>query len=287
MAAKKAGRKSRGLSPKMSGAESFRHLIGQEADAHDAQIPVILSSDDPEAVHRARVALRRLRSTVRGFADMLTPDVEGQLEGLLAERFRRLGALRDADVHAEALAGTPAGDEAAREAARLRDVLRAELRHEGTRVADDLGRVLDGARISRGGRRKRLAQAPVGLIASRALQDAWTEMLAFGKRLDRLSEDDLHSFRKRAKDMRYLAEFFGPLWPDQPEAPMVRRMARMQDALGLLNDLTNMRRTAEAGAEADRLPPDAAEREGEARKETDTAWTRLRKMPPWWHALRS
>ncbi|MDO5371653.1 CHAD domain-containing protein, partial [Paracoccus sp. (in: a-proteobacteria)] len=232
----------------MSGLQAFRRLIEQGAATHDAQIEPILTSDDPEAVHRARVALRRMRSTVRGFADMLSPDAGGRLEAVLAERFRRLGPLRDADVHAGELAGTPAGDEAARQAADLRKALRAELRDDAwVPLSDEVARLLDGSRLVRGGRRRRLAEASVQVIASRALQVAWTEMLAFGNDLGRLSEDDLHDFRKRAKDMRYLSEFFGPLWPGRPEAEMVRRMAKMQDALGTLNDLTNMRRNAQEG----------------------------------------
>lgn len=280
---KKGGKKPKGLTAKMSGLEAFRELIGKGAAAHDAQIPEILFSDDPEAVHRARVALRRLRSTLRGFADMLSPDVEARLEQVLAERFRRLGPLRDADVHAEALAGTSAGDVATDEAARLREALRVELRDAGWKpLSDEIAELLRGAKLTPGGRRRRLAQAPVGVIASRALQSAWTEMLAFGKHLDRLSEDDLHSFRKRAKDMRYLSEFFGPIWADRPEAPMVRRMARMQDALGLLNDLANMRRNARKGTDPDRLLPDIAARESEARAEVDVSWKKLRKVAPWW-----
>jgi len=282
---RKGGKKPKGLTAKVSGRQAFRELIEKGVAAHDAQIPEILSSDDPEAVHRARVALRRLRSTLRGFADMLSPDVEERLERVLAERLRRLGPLRDADVHAEALAGTSVGDVAADEAARLREALRVELRDAAWKpLSDEIAELLDGARLTPGGRRRRLAEAPVGVIASRALQSAWTEMLAFGKHLDRLSEDGLHSFRKRAKDMRYLSEFFGPIWPDRPEAPMVRRMARMQDALGLLNDLTNMRRNAGKGTDPDRLLPDIAARESEARAEVEVSWKKLRKVAPWWCA---
>lgn len=284
-ASRKAGRKSKALAAKMSGLQAFRRLIEQGAATHDAQIEPILTSDDPEAVHRARVALRRMRSTVRGFADMLSPDAGGRLESMLAERFRRLGPLRDADVHAGELVGTPAGEEAARQAAELRKALRAEMKGKAWMpLSDEVARLLDGAKLTRGGRRRRLAEAPVRVIASRALQVAWTEMLAFGDHLDRLSDDDLHDFRKRAKDMRYLSEFFGPLWPGRPEAEMVRRMARMQDALGTLNDLTNMRRNAQEGPEAEWLPADAEEREAKARNQADKAWTRLRKVAPWWHA---
>ena len=32
------------------------------------------------------------------------------------------------------------------------------------------------------------------------------------------------------------------------------------------------------------LPADAEEREAKARSQADKAWTRLRKVAPWWHA---
>ncbi|MBU2958244.1 CHAD domain-containing protein [Paracoccus sp. 1_MG-2023] len=265
--------KSAGLAGDTNALDGFRRLLREDAVIHDRKRAAILTSDDPEAVHQARVALRRMRSLLRGFRDMLSPGTFKALDGLLKARADQLGPLRDADVQAEAL-GTPQAQSAA-------DDLRAELRatfqaETALSLKIEVERVLhDRNRAIRGDRRRRLADAPLPVIASRALQVAWTELLAFGPDLGRLDPEELHDFRKRSKEMRYLSEFFGRLF-DSDAAPMQKRMARMQDALGVVNDLVTMR------ARGSELPKGADKTEAKARARAAKAWDKLRGAPVWW-----
>lgn len=276
--------KSAGLVSRTTGLDALRRLLREGAAAYDARRASILTSDDPEHVHQARVALRRLRSLVRGFSDMLTGRTAGKLSDLLADRFRMLGPLRDADVHAEALTGSDEAEAAAAEAARLRADIREALADDKSLSLKMEIEVLlhETTSAVRGARRQRLATAPVGVMASRALQTAWTELLAFGPDLRTLSPGDLHSFRKRAKDMRYLSEFFGTLFEDDRK-PMLKKMSEMQDALGIVNDIANMR-AAQADENAPALPQDADRIEAEALKAGQKAWKKLRATAPWWSA---
>src|SRR5205814_9825308 len=62
---------------------------------HDA---VVRLDEDPEGVHQARVATRRLRSDLRTFASLLEPAWVAALTEELKWLAEHLGAARDADV---------------------------------------------------------------------------------------------------------------------------------------------------------------------------------------------
>ncbi|MBU3031465.1 CHAD domain-containing protein [Paracoccus marinaquae] len=270
------------LTPGMSAEEAFRLALRRGAATYEARRAAILSEDGtPEDVHAARVALRRMRSVLRGFSDMLTEKAERRLQRNLAERFRFLGPLRDADVQAEALTGDP-GKEAAAKAAELRAGVRAELaKSDEPALPGQIEALLaDDERLIRGDRCRRLAAAPVAVLASRALQVAWTELLAFGDDPTALPAVDLHEFRKRAKDFRYLSETFGPLCPGKAASASLKQLKVLQDSLGTLNDLHVMA----GGEDSGPLPHDAEEREAVARTSATDAWRKLRKAPLWWAA---
>lgn len=281
--ARRIGR-SAGLDPRTTGHDAFRRLLREGAAVYEARRAAILTSDDPDDVHQARVALRRLRSLLRGFGTMLAGGTARRLSALLVERFHQLQPLRDADVHAEALAGTPPAEAAAQQAAALRAVIREALaQSKALSLKQEIEALLhETSSVLRGARRQRLAAAPVVVMASRALQLAWTELLSFGPDLRALSPGDLHDFRKRGKDMRYLTEFFGPLFRDDPKK-MLKTMAKLQDALGIVNDIDHMR-AAQANEDAPALPPDADQIEADALKAGQKAWKSLRATQPWWTA---
>ncbi|HEV3463393.1 MAG TPA: CHAD domain-containing protein [Actinomycetota bacterium] len=83
----------------------FRHEAG------------VRTGEDPEAVHQARVATRRIRSTLRTFSRLLDEEWTDQLRDDLKWLADLLGAVRDTDVLLERFAGhladLPAEDEKA------------------------------------------------------------------------------------------------------------------------------------------------------------------------------
>lgn len=274
-------KEKRPLSPEMTALQAFGHLSRQLAAIEDAERQRIVATDDPEAVHAARVALRKLRSMLRGFADMLSDKVATELKDELVARFRQLGPLRDADVRAAALAGGPGAEAAMAEAARLRVLIRADFaKNPRPPLPDLIARWLERpAKLAPGARRARLATAPVSVLAARALQVAWTELLAFGPDLDRLMPEERHEFRKRMKDMRYLADFFLPLWREGKEArKMLRHIQQIQAKLGDLNDIEVMRLEG-----TEHLPAETQSREKACRKAVGKSWDRLRRFDAWWH----
>src|SRR5215211_7876434 len=74
----------------------FRHEAG------------VRTGEDPEAVHQARVATRRLRSTLRTFSSLLDPDWTDRLRDELKWLADLLGQVRDTDVLLERFNEPPA-----------------------------------------------------------------------------------------------------------------------------------------------------------------------------------
>src|SRR4029453_14799508 len=62
---------------------------------HDAGVRL---GEDPESVHQARVATRRVRSALRTFRDVIEPDWGRSLRDRLKGVAGRLGAVRDTEV---------------------------------------------------------------------------------------------------------------------------------------------------------------------------------------------
>src|SRR4029453_4592502 len=78
---------------------------------HEAGVRI---GEDPEAVHQARVATRRIRSTLRTFSSLLDEEGTARLRDDLKWRANLLGEVRDTDVllerFSEHLAALPAED---------------------------------------------------------------------------------------------------------------------------------------------------------------------------------
>lgn len=284
MARKARGGRAEAEAAAMTAAQMFAAHALRLAAEYDRQRAAILATDEPEATHRARVALRRMRSLVEGFSPVIASKAEARLARRLRDAFRALGPLRDADVRALALAATPEGEALAAAAAALRDDLRETLRAgDGPGLEAEVAALLGDPRFWREApHRQRLAAAPAGVLAQRALQVAWTDALAYGDDLAALDTEDRHDFRKDMKTLRYLSEFFAPLWPGGGQRDFLARMQKLQDALGTLNDIATLLHPAEGEAAPDLAGKLAAE-EREAMEKAAKHWRKLRLAGPWWH----
>ena len=198
--------------------------------------PGVRLGGEPEDVHQARVATRRMRSDLRTFAPLIDAGWAASLSEELRWLAAELGAVRDAEVLAERLQGTasrlPAGDvEAGRHVADelvggvagARERLLAAL-HEPRYVAL-LDRLVEAAHAPG-------LTAEAGGTARKVLPDLvdvpWSRLWRDGRRLDVHSPDEeLHALRIRAKRVRYAAEAVAPVMgPGQrgsaPRSPRCR-----------------------------------------------------------------
>ena len=237
------------LDPGWSAQDAVRQIV-RACLAHFAtNAAQIARSRNPEFLHQARVALRRMRSALRLLppGDQQADSLRAGLRWLSAE----LGAARDWDV---LLADT------------LPPVAREYARAPQGAASAGAGsaRLLAAARRKRARARRRAREALesgrcAGLLqtlgdwlAGPGLPTLHIDGLAqfaareIGKRHKRLLRDardfaslgaeDRHAIRIDAKRLRYAVEFFGSLFETEASRRYLRQLMQAQDALGTLND---------------------------------------------------
>jgi CHAD domain-containing protein len=201
---------------------------------------------DGEAVHKMRVAIRRLRSTLRTFTPVLDSASASWLRDELGWLGSILGPLRDADVlrdHLEELLGTlppaevlgPVRKEIAAHFAKARrEALAAALeamRSERYLSLLDVLRAVSLAPPTRPKANRSIAKAGPWLLRrdlERVARRVETASLAEG---GARRERALHEVRKAAKGMRYSAETFAPVL-GKPAARIAQRFEAIHEMLG-------------------------------------------------------
>lgn len=239
------------LNSAMSVNDAFRAVMAANLAHLLANERGLLASADPEYLHQMRVALRRLRSALDVFSPPLPELKIAPAAGGLAWLASRLGLARDWDVF---MTDTLPPIEAR---FRARPGLRA-LRARCTRLRRRAG--ANARRAVRSSRYRRLTrtlsawlasegwltrldnsaraalQAPVGDHARAVLEARYRRVRKRGRGLDELSAAELHRLRIAIKKFRYAADFFSGLYRGKPVREALRRLSRMQDILGAMND---------------------------------------------------
>ncbi len=277
MPAREPRQNSAALAPGVPMGAAVREILTVCAEDFERHRARLMRSDDPEGPHGARVALRRLRTALDAFRPILRRRHRRAVAQEARALFRRLGELRDADVLCDTAANDVTRTVLAQEATQQRARVRAELTAAGAEgFAERVDALTKGARWSRRRTRRRVAR-PVERSAAEALQNAWGAARAHGKSVAAMDTEARHGFRKDLKALRYLTDFFAPLWPGRRQRRFLARLKRLQEALGTLNDLA----VAEArlGAEGSAARADEA---AVAMAEAEREWRRLRRMRPWW-----
>lgn len=207
---------------------------------------ILLAQRVPEALHQARVALRRLRSAHAVFAPLLRDDTSARLDGEVRRLARILGVARDFDVLWE------------RSGPERRARLAAGREQAWRQVAAALGSAatrhlfLDLAEWSLLGTWREAPETaaqrsqPLTGFAAAALDRRLRRVSRHGHHLAELADEARHTLRKDAKKLRYAVEFFAALHDKGGAARHRKRflaaLKELQDQLGALNDLAVERR---------------------------------------------
>ncbi|WP_431284250.1 CHAD domain-containing protein [Humitalea sp. 24SJ18S-53] len=294
--------------PDASLADALAAAIGHLTDVLLIQAPRAHDGTAVEGVHQMRVAARRLRSLLRVFRRAIDGPPLRRLDAGLRDVAGRLGPARDWDVF---LGGIGAGlHEAAgtdkrvaallRRAAAERDTaytaLRATLdgadwRHltldlvAAARLPDWRTEVADPT----------ILDAPLPPFAAEVLARRWRGLKRAARDIETLSMTELHALRLDAKRVRYAAELLAPLWPERATKRFAKRLAALQEALGLANDATVARdlamrlsTTAKGASKAvspwaiGLLEGYALARAAGAREHAIAAWEDARSAPIYW-----
>ncbi|WP_222272450.1 CYTH and CHAD domain-containing protein [Modestobacter marinus] len=282
-----------------AGEVVLAHLRQQVAQVRSQDLPVRL--DAPDAVHKMRVATRRLRSALTTFKPLFTAEVVRPLRGELKWLAGELGAARDAEVMRDRVSQAVGTDDGNAEHGPAATIADQELGQAYRKAHDRVLAELDGERYHQ------LVAALDGLVATPPL----TERAAApaGKVLPRLvarsfagvralvedadarpagpeREELLHDARKAAKASRYAAESVDPVF-GQDATTFAQAMEAVQEALGehqdsvltreRLRDLARHTSSTEAAFLYGRLHALEEARAEQTQQHFDDAWTAARR----------
>lgn len=228
--------------------EAFARIFRSVRDQIVKNRTAVLETSEPEAAHQLRVGLTRLRSAHRALKALADSPQLRQMEYDAQFISRAVGRLRDADVligdiYAPVAGGPPRekGFEELCEALKshrlaMQNDARLALKSETwTRLL--LSLALWPSMIEK----ERALQDPVEDYADKALQKRWKSAAKLGRSIGALKGERQHKMRKSLKKLRYTAEFFAPLYSKAKVKPFIKRLKKLQDVFGYVNDV----RTAE------------------------------------------
>jgi triphosphatase len=203
----------------------------------------LLVSADPEFVHQARVALRRMRSALRIFRDVIGIERSNAWREALAESAVALGAARDWDVFTtETLPPVLAahGDAALAKTLRGRATRRRTIGRESARAAlrssAYVGVILEIARWLCFAEPPPMQEEPLEDFASRLVRKRHKRLLADASRIPGSSAQERHQLRIDVKRLRYGVDALSSLFPAKRVARYIDILVALQDTLGASND---------------------------------------------------
>ena len=214
-----------------------------------------VSRGDSEALHQTRVGLRRLRTIITIFDDMVADERRDSIKRELKWAARSLSPARDLDVLIGEIDTRHGKADTASELTAWKKVLtrrrEAVYRETNQAIASRRFRtlLLDVAGWIDAGdwltmpkkTMHKLRDRRVRRFAAEELSRRRKKLLKIGKHLDKLSAVRRHELRIAGKKLRYAAEFFANLFPGKSSAKrlntMIESLKDLQDALGTLNDI--------------------------------------------------
>ena len=291
------------IQPGGSLSDSVAMLIGQLLDTMLHWSAGAATGETPVPVHQMRVAIRRLRSALAICKHVAACTELESLRQAAQDTATQLGAARDWDVFlggtGERIDAAFPGDRRVRAllaaARRRRHAAYADLR---THLASPAFRTLEVGLACAAVLRpwERVAepdlrlQQDTALFAAQALDHSARRVRRAGRGLADLPVEALHELRKDCKRLRYTAEFFQPLFPEKPARRYVKRLAALQEELGMLNDgaaaaglLAHLGR-AERSYAAGVVEGFIAAGTVASRAKIAAAWKDFRRATPFWTA---
>ncbi len=218
---------------------------------------LLLDTGRAEALHQARVGLRRLRSAFSLHKQLMAGDgrvqrLKEELRWLAAE----LGELRNIDVLIPRVEAEAVRERLVEQRGHILDHVRAALMSPRARLL-----MIDLAEwLALGDWRTQPADSdllhrPAGMFASDVLDQHRKRLKRRGRGLADRDDEHRHRARIEAKKLRYASEFFGGLYADKRSQrrrkAFLHALAALQDHLGELNDhVTGPEVLARLGLEA-------------------------------------
>ena len=226
--------------------EAFRATLSDCLAQITANAATLRLGRSVEGLHQLRVAFRRLEVALGAFGREFGQDWLEELRGRAKILLGRLAPARDLDVFVDKLLSEPPKSGISDGLPQLRS--RAESARDAAWVAvaacissSDFELFADDVAA--------LAASQLPLTRDRRLPRTARRMLdrqvgrvkKRGKVAASQEEGDLHRLRIALKKLRYTTEFFAPLYPKQDVTRYLQKLRGLQNHLGDLNDVANVR----------------------------------------------
>lgn len=283
-------------------SEAFRAMFCAALAQAGANARGVARGGDPEYLHQMRVGLRRLRSALLAFRDLVPRKSAKPIAGRLRVLVPPLGAARDWDVFCEGLVRIGA-QEPARAPAMAPLLARARARRDAARrrareaagspeLQAFLLRALRWVHATPWKERAARVEGGLGAFAARALERLHRKALKQAHGIDWHDVQARHRLRIRMKRLRYGCDFFAGCFARAAAQPYGKRLAALQDILGDLNDIAVGRGLLAAlaprgsppgiGVAAAHVRHTLAVRERMLVMSLEQAWAAFAKRPPFW-----
>jgi inorganic triphosphatase YgiF len=263
----------------MSVAEGFQAIVGACIRHFRLNEPVVIEKRLPEALHQARVALRRLRAAMSLFRTSIADEEFVRIRGELRWFTGQLGDARNLDVYLQR--DLPAAQARTlrenREAAYDRVIEAMDSRRLRTLMLDLVSWSMLGEWRDRPN-----ARLPIEPYVSRRIDRLWHKVNG-ADHLSRMDDEERHQLRILVKKLRYALEFVGPLHAHEAarQKKFGHALEELQESLGLLNDAVVARAMVTADAWPI-IPEERSEQERELLHAAEEALDGMRKIGPYW-----
>jgi len=257
------------FAPDEPAARAAAALIGAHIAVARQNEGGVIADIDTEFLHDYRVSLRKVRSVLSLFKGVYDLALNDELKRAFSDLMAPTGRLRDLDVYLLerelyfdllppalhpglaamfALFTDERQGEQAKLAGRFRTQAYADQIIRLQRVFADPETLAPGP----------MADRPVLGYAKGLIWKRYRKVCKLAGAITETTPDhQVHELRITCKKLRYLMEFFAPLFPGKEMAALIKPLKRMQDALGLFNDYGVQQQSLRSFLEA----PGAAKRD--------------------------
>ena len=238
------------LTVEMSAAEALRSILLVQLNQIEYRLPKVLEDRDPRHLHKFRVALRRSRSALKQLKNLFPRKQLKPHRLQLTHLMKLSNPVRDFDVFL--LDANDLRILLPKEKQGDLDFFFGKVRLERDKafktLAGSLTSVETGEALHRWrrylteeagskGHRTKKGRRPVARIAHKRLhRQLETVTRGLTSCTEATPEAEVHSLRIECKKLRYLLEFFTPLFPKEEVEECIQQVKQLQNNLGAFND---------------------------------------------------
>lgn len=236
------------LKPEAPAVESLRMLVSTYLGVARKNESGIVADYDTEYLHDYRVSLRKVRSVLSLFKNVLSLEETTELKQFFADVMKETNLLRDRDVYllskADYFAMVPPRLHAGLEtlftmlADERKDALKSissmlKSQSYKKQMADLETRFRKNGKLTPG----ELANAPSKEYGCGLVMKRYRKVCRIAESITEDTPDEtIHELRIQCKKLRYLIESFAPLFPTKEVKALLKKLKKMQEHLGLFND---------------------------------------------------